>query len=159
MCSRLAIVLLAVSAFVGCASSRAPQASDLYALGESLARSICPGPPTQVAHVANTHEPEYIDRIETRVCQQGASSFYVGELASDPGGLAMSVEVKASSAGLPGYLEIGAPINGARRVLGAPESSTVDTATYLVSVESEDTLSIRHTDGKIVAVRWSWVVD
>jgi hypothetical protein len=156
---RFAILLLGVAALASCASVPELRDRGLHELGEALARSICPGPPTRVTHVANTHDPEYIDRIETRVCPQGTSEIYIGELASDPTGLMMSVEVVAPSAGLPRHLEIGRPVGGSVRTLGPPKSWTEDTITYPLSPDSDSAMTISHEDGRITSVRWSWAID
>lgn len=160
MCTRFAILFLGAAALASCASSAPkPEALGLYEFGEALARSICPGPPTRITHLANTHYPGQIDRIETRACPQGTSGIYIGELASDPTGLPMSVEVIAPAAGLPRHLEIGRPVGGAVRALGPPQSRTADTITYPLDPESDSTMSIRHQDGRISSVLWSWAID
>jgi hypothetical protein len=159
MCSRVAIVLLAAATLAGCATAPRPGAHGLYELGEALARLICPGPPTRIDRVANTHVPGYIDRIETRECPQGISAIYIGEPASDPTGLVMSVEVIAPSAGLPRHLEIGQHVRSAIRALGSPQSRTQDTITYPLDPESDSSMTISHQDGRIISVRWSWAID
>lgn len=156
---RFAILFLGAAALLSCASVPRPEGLGLHELGEALARSICPGPPTRITHVANAHYPGQVDRIETRTCPRGASGIYVGELASDPTGLLMSVEVIAPSAGLPRHLEIGQPVGGAVRALGPPQSRTGDTITYPLDPESDSTMSIRHRDGRVSAVLWSWAID
>lgn len=160
ICTRFAILFLAAAALAGCAlSAPKSEALGLHGLGEALARSICPGPPTRITHVANAHYPDQIDRIETRACPRGTSEIYVGELASDPAGLPMSVEVIAPSAKVPRHLEIGRPVGGAVRALGPPQSRAEDTITYPMDPESGSTLSIRHRDGRISSVVWSWAID
>jgi hypothetical protein len=159
MNSRLAAMFLGAAALVGCASAPRPEALDLHGLGEALARSICPGQPTRITHVANAHYPGQSDRIETRACPRGTSEIYIGELASNPAGLPMSVEVIAPSAVLPRHLEIGQPVAGAARVMGPPKARAEDTITYPMDSESDSTVSIRHQDGRISSVLWSWAID
>jgi hypothetical protein len=153
------VALLVAAALASCASAPRPQAHGLFELGEALARSICPGPPTRITDVANTHYPEYVDRIETRACPQGTSQIYIGELASDPTGLMMSVEVIAPSAGLPRHLEIGQPVASAVRALGSPMSRIQNAVTYPLSPESDSTMTISHEGGRITSVLWGWAID
>ena len=116
--SRVAIVSFVTALLAACASTPALDATHLQELGQHLTRSVCPGPPANVVSVPNRHVTGYIDRIEVRTCSKGSSELYVGERASNPQGLAMSVEITAPDAGLPQWLEIGRPLTRALRVLG-----------------------------------------
>jgi len=71
----------------------------------------------------------------------------------------MSVEIKAPRAGLPQYLEIGAPVSGAEEALGPPESQSSDALNYSVSQESPSDLTISVKSGKITSVKWCFYID
>ena len=157
---RAASLALVLGVLVGCSTS-GPWPTDLTleALGARLARSVCPGEPTRVEPVPNRHIPGQIDRLETRQCAAGSSTFYVGKTTSDPAGLALAVEVRAAGAGLPPHLEIGQPIGKALQVLGAPQDQTSESVTYGLGVEGTSTVTIRQAAGKVASVQWAWDVD
>ena len=159
MWSCVAIVSFGAALLAGCATTPATDATQLYGLGQHLTRSVCPGPPTSVVSLPNKHVAGYIDRIEARICSKGSSELYLGELASKPQGLAMSVEITAPNAGLPHWLEIGQPLSRAVRVLGVPQERDAESITYPITWDSDDSLIISAKKGRIASVRWSWAVD
>lgn len=159
MPSRIALATLVLGTLAACSPLREPATGSLGELGRSLARSLCPGTPARVESVRNLHVPGQIDRLETRRCEAGASTLYVGETTSDPEGLALAVEVMAPASGLPPHLEIGQPIQRALQVLGPPREQNTDSATYGLSIEGNDLITLRHSAGRIVSVQWAWVVD
>ena len=159
MWSRVAIVSFGAALFAGCATTPAADATRLYELGQQLTHSVCPGPPARVVSVPNKHVPGYIDRIEVRTCSNGSSELYVGELTTNPQGLAMSVEIVAPNAGLPHWLEIGQPLSRVLRMLGEPQERDAKSIKYLITSDSDDSIVIFAETGKIASVRWSWAVD
>ena len=132
---------------------------DIDALGERLARTVCAGSPTAVELVPNRHVEGQTDRLETRECAAGRSTLYRGATTSDPDGLAVTVEVRERGAGLPPYLEIAAPVRRLGVVLGAPQERSASSITYALGVEGNDTVTIRHVDGRVASVQWAWLVD
>lgn len=159
MSSRITILLIYIARLSGCASTPKLDSEMLYELGERLARSVCPGPPTQSTAIANRHVTGKIDQIETRICSSGVSEIYVGETASDPNGLALSVEIIAPGVGLPPSLEIGRPLGTAIRLLGPPELLESESATYSLSTESDSSLTIKANADKIISVLWLFYVE
>lgn len=160
MCKHVALMALVLGALVGCPAS-GPERADLTleALGERLARSICPGAPTKVEPVPNRHVPGQVDRLETRECATGSSTLYLGNTTSDPNGLALALEIRAQGMELPSHLEIGQSIGKTRRVLGPPQEQTSGSVTYGLGLEGINTITIRHAAGKVSSVQWAWVVD
>lgn len=162
MRSSLLFALLGAALLGACASGpeRSPAVlREIDALGEGLARTLCPGPPTAVESVANRHVSGQTDRIETRECVAGRATLYRGATTSDPDGLALAVEVRERGAGLPAYVEIGHPLRSPRRVLGAPQARTTSSVTYALDEEGNGTLTIRHAEGRVASVQWTWLVD
>lgn len=154
--------LLAAALLGSCAS--APDRSsgllpEIDALGVRVARTVCPGAPTAVERVRNRHVPGQTDRLETRLCAAGRSTWYRGATTSDPDGLALAVEVRSPGAGLPPYLEIGAPIRAVRRALGVPQARTASSLTYALGMEGNGTVTIRRARGRVASVQWAWTID
>ena len=155
----LAIVILVSATASGCKSLTPRDPNSLYELGEHLSRSVCSTSEVQLSTVENKHDAGQIDHIELRSCPEGSSEIYVGASSSNPQGLAMSVEIKAPRAGLPQYLEIGAPVSGAEEALGPPESQSSDALSYSVSQESPSDLTISVKSGRITSVKWCFYID
>lgn len=155
------IGLVGVCVLSGCAHERegAAAAPDLAALGERIARTICPGPATRVEPVPNRHTPGQLDRLETRDCATGSATLYLGGTTSNPAGLAVAASVKVPLVDLPTPVQIGQPIRGAIRVLGRPRSADAGAVTYSLDMESQDTFTLYVANGRITSVQWAWWVD
>jgi len=162
MSSRMALcsfATLLLGTLAACSTVRESPTSSLGGLGERLARTICSGSPAKVESVRNWHIPGQTDRLETRQCAAGTSTLYRGQTTSNPDGLAIAVEIVTSGAGLPPYLEIGQPIQRALQRLGVPQEQTPGSATYGLSLESADTITLHQSAGRITSVQWAWMVD
>lgn len=162
MSSRIApgsFAILLVGTLAACSTLVESPSVSLGELGDRLARTLCPGPPTQVESVPNRHIPGQTDRLETRRCAAGNSTLYIGHTTSNPNGLAVAVEIVKTGAGLPSHLEIGQPMERALQILGAPQEQTPGSATYGLSLESVDTITLRQSAGRITSVQWAWMVD
>ena len=159
MRSDIAILITGLVAPGGCSAAPQHASRSLDDLGRELARTICLGPPKAVQRVKNPHMPRQLDRLETRECAAGSSTLYVASEAAEPKVLAVAVEVRAKSAGLPPHLQIGEPIADALRALGEPQSRSPESAVYSLAFDSTDTVTLRATDGRISSLQWAWVLD
>lgn len=162
MTSRIAVAgvaTLLLGTLAACSTAVESRSDALGKLGERLVRTLCPGPPSEVQPVRNRHLDGQMDRLETRQCSAGSSTLYIGQTTSKPHGLAVMVEVVTAGTGLPPYLEIGQPVQRALQTLGAPQHQAAGSATYDLSLEGNDAITVRHSAGRITSVQWEWVVD
>ena len=155
----VAIVIIGLVALGGCSAAPQHASRSLDDLGRDLARKICLGPPNAVQRVKNAHVTDQIDRLETRECAAGSSTLYVSSEAAEPKVLAVAVEVRAKSAGLPPHLQVGAPIADALRELGEPNSLSPESAVYGLAFDSTDTVTLRAAGGRISSLHWVWALD
>ena len=155
---RFAVLTCAVT-FAGCASVPSVPAYDIDYLGRSFVRTICGnGPPADVETIPNKHVDAVMDTIERRTCFRGSSTLYVSTQASDPSGLAMSVEIRQPGSGVPKFLEVGKSVSDATHRLGQPTSQNGDSITYEFG-DFLDTFTITAPDGIIHSLAWSWSID
>jgi len=112
-----------------------------------------------VESARNRHIPGQIDRLETRQCAAGTSTFYMGQTTSNPNGLAIAVQIVTSGKGLPPHLEIGQPFQRALHIPGAPQEQSPGSATNGLSLEGNDSITLRQSAGRITSVQWAWMVD
>lgn len=159
MTLRAAVVALSGVVLLACSTPREHGVASLADLGERLAHTICPGPPTEVEPVRNQHEPSQMDRLETRRCSAGTSTIYTGRTTSRTDGLPVFLEVRAAAIGLPVHLQIGQPFERAARYLGEPLEERDGSAIYALSWDSDSTVTVHHAAGKVMSLQWSWVED
>ena len=155
----VATAVLLSAVLGGCATAPVSAPETLGEIGNRVARKLCSVSVVTVKPVPNQHIDGQMDRLETRQCPIGSSTFYRGATTSDPDGLPLTVELVAKGVGLPPHLEIGEPIGPAMRALGTPQEQDLGSFTYGLSVEGSDTATIHHAAGRITSVRWVWVVD
>jgi hypothetical protein len=150
-----ALILSLLTAAANLGSAVAP--ADIYALGQSLSRTLCAVDVATVVQSSkpSSHDPEVTERIETISCSAGESQILLSPLATDPDGIVLYVNVRGVTAEMPSFLHVDAPLESAISALGQPSQSKPGSIVFLLG-ESGSTLEIFHKDGKIVSVAWSF---